>query len=182
MKTITVGIGEISKAIAEIDRYKREMDSKVRTLLERIAAEGIDVSSAIYKTAAYDGVNDVAVNGPEWIDAHTLAISAIGQAVTFIEFGAGKLRYGSHPWRDDLGFKAGGYGKGQGAMSKRQGAMSKRQFWVYKGSAGDARAGGIEIRPGIIKTQGNAPSRAMYEGEKAMRRRIKAIAKEVFAT
>lgn len=175
MKTIIVDIGEISKAIAEIDRYKREMDGKVRTLLERIAAEGIDVSSAIYKTAAYDGVNDVAVNGPEWIDAHTLAISATGQAVTFIEFGAGKLRYGSHPWRDDLGFKAGGYGKGQGAMSKRQ-------FWAYKGSAGDARAGGIEIRPGIIKTQGNAPSRAMYEGEKAMRRRIKAIAKEVFAT
>lgn len=177
MKTITVDIGEISKLIAEIDRYKREMDGKVRTLLERIAAEGIDVSSAIYKTAVYDGVNDVAVNGPEWIDAHTLAISATGHSVTFIEFGAGKLRYGSHPWRDDLGFKAGGYGKGQGAMSKR-----KRQFWVYKGSAGDARAGGIEIRPGIIKTQGNAPSRAMYEGEKAMRRRIKAIAKEVFAT
>jgi hypothetical protein len=175
VKTITVDIGEISKAIAEIERYKREMDGKVRTLLERIAAEGIDVSSAIYKTAAYDGVNDVAVNGPEWIDAHTLAISATGHAVTFIEFGAGKLRYGSHPWRDDLGFKAGGYGKGQGAMSKHQ-------FWAYKGSAGDARAGGIEIRPGIIKTQGNAPSRAMYEGEKAMRRRIKAIAKEVFAT
>ncbi len=175
MKTITVDIGEISKAIAEIERYKREMDGKVRTLLERIAAEGIDVSSAIYKTAAYDGVNDVAVNGPEWIDAHTLAISATGQAVTFIEFGAGKLRYGSHPWRDDLGFKAGGYGKGQGAMIDHN-------FWVYKGSAGDARAGGIEIRPGIIKTQGNAPSRAMYEGEKAMRRRIKAIAKEVFAT
>lgn len=175
MKTITVDIGKISKAIAEIERYKREMDGKVRTLLERIAAEGIDVSSAIYKTAAYDGVNDVAVNGPEWIDAHTLAISATGQAVTFIEFGAGKLRYGSHPWRDDLGFKAGGYGKGQGAMIKHQ-------FWAYKGSAGDARAGGIEIRPGIIKTQGNAPSRAMYEGEKAMRRRIKAIAKEVFAT
>ena len=175
MKTITVDIGEISKAIAEIERYKREMDGKVRTLLERIAAEGIDVSSAIYKTAAYDGVNDVAVNGPEWIDAHTLAISATGQAVTFIEFGAGKLRYGSHPWRDDLGFKAGGYGKGQGAMIDHN-------FWAYKGSAGDARAGGIEIRPGIIKTQGNAPSRAMYEGEKAMRRRIKAIAKEVFAT
>lgn len=175
MKTITVDIGQISKAIAEIERYKREMDGKVRTLLERIAAEGIDVSSAIYKTAAYDGVNDVAVNGPEWIDAHTLAISATGQAVTFIEFGAGKLRYGSHPWRDDLGFKAGGYGKGQGAMIDHN-------FWVYKGSAGDARAGGIEIRPGIIKTQGNAPSRAMYEGEKAMRRRIKAIAKEVFAT
>lgn len=175
MKTITVDIGEISKAIAEIERYKREMDGKVRTLLERIAAEGIDVSSAIYKIAAYDGVNDVAVNGPEWIDAHTLAISATGQAVTFIEFGAGKLRYGSHPWRDDLGFKAGGYGKGQGAMSKHP-------FWAYKGSAGDARAGGIEIRPGIIKTQGNAPSRAMYEGEKAMRRRIKAIAKEVLAT
>lgn len=175
MKTITVDIGQISKAIAEIERYKREMDGKVRTLLERIAAEGMDVSSAIYKTAAYDGVNDVAVNGPEWIDAHTLAISATGQAVTFIEFGAGKLRYGSHPWRDDLGFKAGGYGKGQGAMIDHN-------FWVYKGSAGDARAGGIEIRPGIIKTQGNAPSRAMYEGEKAMRRRIKAIAKEVFAT
>ena len=175
MKTITVDIGEISKAIAEIERYKREMDGKVRTLLERIAAEGIDVSSAIYKTAAYDGVNDVAVNGPEWIDAHTLAISATGQAVTFIEFGAGKLRYGSHPWRDDLGFKAGGYGKGQGAMIDHN-------FWVYKGSSGDARAGGIEIRPGIIKTQGNTPSRAMYEGEKAMRRRIKAIAKEVFAT
>lgn len=171
MKTAHVSVFDFSEAIDAVDELLNGLDRRLRTLLERMADEGIKVASARFGSAQYDGPNDVTVRGPVWISDTRLAISAEGRHVTFIEFGAGALNPGPHhPKAAKLGMIRGKFGKGRGMREK----------WYYKGSASDARAGGIEVRTGVIETRGNGANMGMYEAGKAMRDAIARLAGEVF--
>lgn len=173
MRTIKCTVGTLNKAIAEIEKYQKELDKKNKTFMERLAKIGIDQSEMRFRQAIYDGTNDVVVNKtPVWIDKNKLAISASGKSITFIEFGAG-IHYANeaHPKAGEFGFDRGGYGHHLGRLDK----------WRYEGDPG---TNGKKItkgdHKGEIETHGNPANRVLYETAKEMRDKIAKIAEEVF--
>lgn len=169
---ISVALNNIEKSLDKIEKYKKSLEKKVHLFLEKLAETGIDEASVRFKTAQYDGYNDVTVDKPRWINEHCLAISAKGKAVTFIEFGAG-VHYSSppHPKAEEFGFNRGEYGY----------KLGKLDSWRYEGDPGTNGEIITEGKhAGEIKTHGNPANRAMYESGKKMRSEILKIAKEVF--
>jgi hypothetical protein len=158
--TITLSDKSIGRAIKELERYKRWVEEKTKLLCERLALIGAHEASVRFASAMYDGDNDVHVEvGPTengWV------IKAKGQAVCFIEFGAGVYHNPSEPYPNPrpagiVGI--GEYGKGKG----------KRQAWGYYDEAGN-----------LVITRGNPATMPMWFATEEMRREVARIAKEVF--
>ena len=153
----------IDKTIAHIDRVENNLEAKLRRFSERLGDLGIRIAALGFSSAEYDGFNDVIVSPtPEWIDEHTLAIYATGNAVTFIEFGAGVYQP-SYPKPDIIraySFYRGEYGQGKG----------KRRGWAFY----------HPITGELTFTRGTPPARAMFDASEQMRQNIIQIAKEVF--
>lgn len=173
MKKIKCTLGMLHKTITEIESYQKELDKKVRILMERLAEIGIEEATVRFANAIYDGTNDVRVNNtPVWIDKNKLAISATGKSITFIEFGTG-VHYvaESHPKAGDFGFTRSGYGYHLGRLDS----------WRYSGNPGTNGEVITEGKhQGEIKTHGNPANRALYDSVKEMREQITKIAEEVF--
>lgn len=174
---IKISVSGLDETIKHLEQVKKSLEIKQHRLMERLAEIGIDVASVRFKTAQYDGINDVSVDkSPEWIDEHTLAIVARGQAVAFIEFGTGVHYAEKHPTASKVGAVRGSYGQGKG----------KRDSWTYYGEPGtNGRVVRTIQKEGeeavdVIRTHGNPPARAMYDAGKAMRERIVDIAREVY--
>ena len=160
----------VDTVIAQLKQYRDRLNERIHTMLEQVAAIGVDTADVAFKTAQYDGNNDVVVNAPEWISDTQLIISATGSSVTFIEFGTGVHYAEQHPKAAALGMNRGEYGQGKG----------KHDTWGYYGDPGtDGRV--VEGRGGLVLTHGNPPARAMYDAGKEMRESIAEIAREVFA-
>ena len=162
------------RLIKRLEAYKKSIEDKQHELLDELAKIGINTADAKFKTAQYDGDNDVVVNSvPVWISDNQLAISASGQSITFIEFGSG-VYYSAqqHPKAHEFGYTIGGYGHHLGLLNS----------WRYKGVAG---TNGEEITEGSHKgeilTHGNPPARAMYDAGKEMRSVMVDIARKVWA-
>lgn len=172
MRIIRLSLRNIDRAVREIEDYADSLENRMRELLDRLARVGIDRATMQFKRAAYDGKNDVTVDSePQWLDDNRLVISASGSSILFIEFGTG-IRNDTHPLAEQLNIPPHGtYGKGQGM----------KESWVYYGTGADAKAGGIEVRDGVIRTRGNHAQRSMYIASREMRERVREIAREVFA-
>lgn len=175
MKKIRCTLGTLNKAIAEIEQYQKNLDRKVHILMERLAEIGIEEATVRFANAIYDGTNDVRVNNaPVWIADNKLAISASGNAITFIEFGSGVHYAGqAHPKAGEFGFNRGGYGYHLGRFDS----------WRYLGNPGTNGEVITEgAHKGEVKTQGNPANRALYDSAKKMREQVTKIAKEVFGS
>jgi hypothetical protein len=171
---IKVSLGNIDGAIKAIEQYERSLEKKKKVFMERLASIGVDTARATFKTAKYDGDNDVIVTEPTWINDNKLTFSASGKSVLFIEFGTG-VHYSSesHPKEAEFGFSRGTYGHGLGKLDS----------WRYEGNPGTNGEIITEGKhKGEIKTHGNPANRCMYEAGKDMRKQIKEIAKEVFGS
>lgn len=159
-----------SQVVRSIESYASQLDSKMRTFLERLAQIGISSADASFRSAAYDGVNDVVVNStPVWVDERTIAVQASGRAILFIEFGTGVFNPGVHPLANELGMIRGEYGKGHG----------KQESWIYIGEPG-THGKVLDSDRNVVRTRGNNASRSMYDAAEIMRNEIKRIAREVF--
>ncbi len=173
MKKIRCTIGTVSKALAEIERYRNELKNKTRIFMGRLAEIGIETAAVRFANAIYDGTNDVVVDkSPTWIDDNKLAISASGKSITFIEFGSG-VHYAadSHPLAGEFGFSRGGYGHRLGRFDS----------WRYRGDPGTSGEIITEGKyAGMVRTHGNPANRAMYDTGKELREQIAQIAREVF--
>lgn len=170
---IRCSLGTLRKAVTEIESYQKELDQKVRTLMERLAEIGIEEATVRFANAIYDGTNDVEVTKtPVWIGKNKLAVQATGKSVAFIEFGAG-VHYAaeSHPKAGDFGCTRGGYGY----------HLGKLDSWRYSGDPG---TNGEVITEGEhrgeVLTHGNPANRALYDSAKEMREQITKIVEEVF--
>ena len=170
MKVIRLSLDHADKAVRELSDYLDSLDSRVRELLKRLGDIGVRGAKVRFAGARYDGINDVTVNDAEWTSDDTLVIKASGQAILFIEFGAG-IHNESHPLAEQLNIMP------HGTYGKRQGM---KESWTYYGSMANARAGGQQVRDGVIRTRGNDASRSMYDTAKEMRNRVREIAIEVF--
>lgn len=149
MKKIRCTLETLDKAIAEIERYQKDLNKKVHTLMEKLAEVGIKEATVRFTNVIYDGTNDVTVNqSPNWISDTKLVVSATGRSITFIEFGTGVFNTEVHPKATELGAVRGAYGKGKG----------KNETWAYYGNEADTTAGGTVVRRGdetVILTHGN---------------------------
>ena len=129
-------------------------------LLERLGEIGIKEASVRFTTAMYDGDNDSNVT----LEANSngYVILAEGNAVAFIEFGAGVYHNPGEPYpnpRPDGIVGIGEYGYGRG----------KRKAWGYRDNGGD-----IKI------THGNPAAMPLWYASEEMRKNILTIAREVF--
>ena len=173
MQITVKGIGGI---VARVKAYQNRLEDKTHKFLEELAKIGIDTAEIKFKSAIYDGVNDVFVDkSPRWEGENTLYIVAEGNAVAFIEFGTGVHYTEQHPKAAELGIQRGTFGQGKGS----------REAWGYYGTQGSNPTPESRVieRGGqtVVITKGNPPARAMYEAGKAMREKVVEIAKEVFA-
>ncbi len=167
-----IEIQNADRLIKRLLVYKNSLESKCHRLLDALALIGINTADTEFRTAQYDGDNDVTVNNqPEWIGENKLFLTATGKTVTFIEFGTGVFYPQQHPKAAELGAIRGAYGQGKGS----------RDTWGYYGSKGTNGKVIKETEKGtVVLTHGNPPARAMYSAGKDMREQIVKIAREVF--
>ena len=161
-KIIEIGLGKqgIDRAIKELKEYKQDFLDREKKLVELLAEIGLKEASVRFTTAMYDGTNDVSVTLDEIKNGY--AIVADGEAVAFIEFGAGVYHNTSEPYpnpRPDGIVGIGEYGKGYG----------KRKAWGYKDENNE-----------LVITRGNPATMPMWYASEEIKSSVLKIAKEVF--
>lgn len=167
-----IKITGLDRVMKRIQDYRKSLEERQKQLLAELAKIGVDIASARFSTAQYDGENDVQVSPvPEWVGDNRLFLTASGKAVTFIEFGTGVHYVEQHPNAAALGMVRGTYGQGKGAQDS----------WGYYGEPGTNGRVVRETDKGpVVVTHGNPPARAMYDAAKEMRSKIVDIAREVY--
>jgi hypothetical protein len=155
-----LSVAGIENAIAELKVFRDSLDVRKDKLLEELASIGVREASVRFTTAMYDGVNDSSVT-LEAI-ANGYCIKAEGNAVAFIEFGAGVYHNPGEPYPDPR--PAGIVGIGQYGMGR-----GRRQAWGFLDDTGN-----------LVITHGNPAAMPMWYASEEMRGKILKIAKEVF--
>jgi hypothetical protein len=117
---------------------------------------GATVASIQFARAIYTGSNDINVRVDD--TGSVAVIYAEGEAVAFIEFGAG-ITYGyGHP-------QAGEFGMGPGTYPDGKGHWDNPKGWWFGSSQ---------------HTYGNPPAMAMYNAVQEIAQNVTEIAREVF--
>ena len=150
----------IAAAIKELREYQKWVESKTEILMERLAMIGAKEASVRFASAIYDGDNDVVVDVERIPNGWK--ITASGEAVCFIEFGAGVYYNGSEPYPNPRPGGVSGigeYGQGKG----------KQNTWGYYDSGNK-----------LHLTHGNPAAMPMYYASVEIERAIRSIAREVF--
>lgn len=159
--SISLSSASIDKAIKQLNEYKKWVSEKTDELLFKLAMVGFTRASVRFKSAYYTGENDAVIDVESTPNGY--AITASGESVCFIEFGAGVYYNGSEPYpipRPDGVEKIGEYGKGKG----------KQNAWGYYDDSGN-----------LVITHGTPAAMPMYYTAKEMKEEVKRIAMEVFA-
>lgn len=142
----------IQSAINTLNQY---VQTTVPTLCMAIAQHGVGVARPIFDSATYDGTNDVTVQAQQ--TSNGAAVHASGNAVLFIEYGAGAI-YPNYPGVDP-------YGRGSWSMGPNgKGHWNDPNGWYYAHGK---------------KSWGNPPAAAMFHAEQSMNNNAQRIAKTV---
>lgn len=173
MKTVNVPLSQrgIDTLLREIESYTVWLKERSQILLDRLAQAGVEVASARFAKAAYDGTNDASVSLETRGDG-VRAVVAVGASVLFIEFGTGVTYPDNHPQAAELGMKRGEYGKGHG----------KQSSWGYYGDPGTN--GVVKMKKDgrtVVITHGNPANMPMYETVKELEAMLPDLVKEVFS-
>lgn len=146
----------ITNAIKEVRRYQAWVKAKETELRSRLAMMGATVASIQFARAIYNGSNDVTVRVDD--TGSVAVIYAEGEAVAFIEFGAGATYGYGHPQAGEFGVGPGTYPDGKGHWDDPKG------WWYGSGQ----------------HSYGNPPAMAMYSAVRAITESVTEIAREVF--
>ena len=158
--TISYDPKKVKEAAQQLEAYHKSVATKRRELARRLAEFGKVSILEGFQNVQYDGNGTVSVDIKE--TKRGFHIRAQGQAVAFIEFGAGVTMGGGYPGDIPAGISPiGTYGKGLGANPNG---------WWFTGAEGSQH------------TYGNPPAAVMYYTAKNMRDYIAVIVKEVFAS
>lgn len=146
----------IGNAVKAVETYCSWVSSKEKELRSRLAMRGATVASIQFARAIYTGSNDITVRVDD--TGSVAVIYAEGEAVAFIEFGAG-VTYGyGHPKAGELGVGPGTYPDGKGHWDNPKG-------WWFGSSQ---------------HTYGNPPAAAMYSAVQEIAENVTEVAREVF--
>ena len=151
----------INKAIKELEKYKRDLEQKKRTFMERLAEFGRNNASFLYPK----GEISVSV---VWKDENTIAVRASGEEIAFIEFGTGITYGGGHP-KPVIYDEGVARQMGKGTFPSDKGHWDDPNGWWYPLGNGE-----------YAHTYGNPPTATMYNTARAMERQAQIIIKEVF--
>lgn len=167
-----LSLDSINKARKQIQTYKRKLPKKCEALARRLAELGSGIANVTFSGAVYDldaltkqpiAPADITVSYEQDF-AHNghYTIHADGEAVAFVEFGAGVFynSTGSDRIRPEGIVGIGEYGKCYG----------KRKAWGFTGKDG---------QPHIVRGTPEQPG--MWLAARTMRQDILKIAREVFA-
>lgn len=175
---VTLNPAGIQKAIDELNAFKKWLEDCSKRFLDRLAQEGVEVASAGFASAEYDGTNDVVVRFEKDNDKRIIVATGHvdpdsgGNVVLFIEFGSGVKYTDPHPEAAEHGMIRGEFGMGQGGNV---------WGWTYRGNPG---SNGMVINTGWqrgrVHTYGNPANKCMYNSRKELEERFTQIAKEVF--
>lgn len=173
MKTVKVPLSQrgIDTLLREIESYTVWLKERSQVLLDRLAQAGLEVASARFAKAVYDGTNDASVS-LETRSEGVRAVVAVGASVLFIEFGTGVTYPDNHPQAAELGMKRGEYGQGHG----------KQSSWGYYGDPGTN--GVVKMKKDgstVVITHGNPANMPMYETVKELEAMLPELVKEVFS-
>lgn len=158
---IDLNTKSIDAAIRKVEKYKRWVDSKTQELIKRLAEVGLEEARVRFSGAEYSGENDAEVTVEPIADG--FKIVATGQAVFFIEFGAGVYYNGTEPYPEPRPkgiSNIGEYGDGKG----------KRKAWGFYDESGE-----------LVITHGTPAAMPMLHASRTMQQEVERIAKEVFA-
>ena len=156
----TLDNDDIARAIKELKQYKKDFLKREKQLLEGLAQIGLKEASVRFTTAMYDGTNDVSVKLDKANNGYVIV--ADGEAVAFIEFGAGVYHNTSEPYpnpRPDGIVGIGEYGKGKG----------KQKAWGYKNENDE-----------VVITRGNPAAMPMWYASEEIKNSVLKVVKEVF--
>lgn len=161
-KTITIDIFDsrsIENAIKALEIEQQRLERKSMELAKRLADIGVIVARVGFATTLYDGDDHVEVTVEPIKNGY--AIVAKGEAVAFIEFGAGATYGYGHPKPD-----VDGYHFGPGTWNPESPHWNDPKGWYYEHGK---------------RSLGNAPAMAMYGAEEAiLMADIREIAQQVF--
>ena len=159
--TIPLSTSALDGTIQKLEEYQKTLDEKARLICERLAEIGRFNAEISFASAVYDGDKDyqVAVEETE----RGFRVTADGETVLLLEFGAG-ITYGyGHPMANEFSMGPGTYPNGKGHWNSPYG------WWLPKSAGGG-------------HTWGNPPSMPMYYAAKDIREAVEKVAREVFAT
>lgn len=169
MTTITVDLnknGGIEKAIKELQQYKKDLNSRVHKLLQRLIDNGVSIAKVkiINLGIIHDSNLSSSING--LITGNVGFIKVDDKNAIYFEFGTGPAGAKSpHP--------NGGSYKSTGWYTKADGKpMDSLYDWQPLGDDGDT----------YFFTTGQAAKPFMYETALELRNKVVSIAKEVFST
>jgi hypothetical protein len=162
VKTYNLTVPDLTKLIRDVEEQKKLLQAKTDELASRLAEIGAELASIEFDAAQYDGLKDCTVTVEHRGDGH-YAVIADGEAVLFIEFGAGATYGYGHPEADTYGMGPGTYPGGKGHWDDPRG-------WWYKDDAGISH-----------HTYGTAPAMPMYNAVKYLEQHINEIWQEVLA-
>ena len=154
--TVELSTKSIGKAVKELKKYQKWVTTKETELRQRLAMRGATVASIQFSRAIYSGSNDVTVRVDN--TGSVAVIYAEGEAVAFIEFGAGATYGYGHPQAGEFGVGPGTYPDGKGHWDNPKG------WWFGSGQ----------------HTYGNPPAMAMWSAVQEIAENVTEIAKEVF--
>lgn len=172
-RVIKVSLNEqsIDRAIKELDNYKKWLVDKTKEFLKALADEGVQIASAKFAKAVYDGTNDVSCSVEERGE-NKIAVVAVGSATLFIEFGTGVKYPDNHPKAAEHGMIRGGYGYRLGRLEKG---------WRYTGDPGSNGEVITEGKhAGQVHTYGNPANMCMYQTVRELQEKFEEIARRVY--
>jgi hypothetical protein len=149
----------VQSAIQQLERLRMEQDDKVQNACMRIAEYGATRAQTDFSSAVYDGNNDVTVTAEQ--TALGARVVASGEAVLFIEYGAGVTMGYGHP--RPMGYGPGTYNPTYPTAANPN--WRNPNGWYYAHGR---------------KSWGNPPAAAMYHAEQDMYYRAYEIANGVF--
>lgn len=172
---MSLSTASITSALKELRRIERDVSKKMDTMCKRLAEIGATRVSMEYARAWYVGpdyaANGIAVSVEEADGGYKIVAS--GQAVAFVEFGAGAKYSGTYPTVEGL-----------------DPALSSPGSWssdptVGKGHWDDPNGWRIPrdkvALSGEARSWGNPPAMGMYYAGQDIRQNVERIAREVFA-
>lgn len=167
-----ISVWGVDHLLTKFSNLEKELPKKVDEIMETIGNVGIDEADAAYRTAIYDGDNDVTViQQPVWVDKHRMQVVATGKTVSFIEFGTGIMYPDNHPDAAKMGAVRGSYGQHRGRFTT----------WLYDGNPGtNGELVTFTSRP-LVVTHGNPANRCLYHASRRMREELPKVAKKVMA-
>lgn len=172
-KIIKIRLNEksIDQAIKELNSYKEWLLKKTKDFLVALAAEGVEIASAKFANAVYDGTNDVSCSVEEKGE-NKVAVVAVGGATLFIEFGTGVKYPDNHPEAGEHGMVRGEYGYKLGRLEKG---------WRYSGDPGTNGEVITEGKhAGEVHTYGNPANMSMYQTIRELEEKFEEIARRVY--